>query len=74
MNDLPTETTCGSCFACVPLDSREWVLEDEGASQVCHCPKCGYVVFAIFGTEAFVQECAIDAQLCVSIYRERMLH
>jgi hypothetical protein len=75
--DLPTETRCGQCGTVVALDPLGWLWDDSdwaGANQICRCAHCGAVVFGIVGTEEYVRQCASDAERCVALYRERMLH
>lgn len=76
MYDVPTETVCGECEAVVPVDPRAWFVEDErgGANQLCWCGRCGAAVFAIIGTEEYVQRTMIKAAAFVAHERRRVTH
>ncbi|HZL95420.1 MAG TPA: hypothetical protein VFB99_17320 [Vicinamibacterales bacterium] len=73
---LPSETTCGECGACVPLDPRDWKVEPElgGANQICRCPRCNAVVFGIVGTPEYLRQVSIEASLFIALHRGELLH
>lgn len=53
-NNLPTETSCGECFATVPLDARAWNVEHEGAHQLALCGGCGALVVGVVGSTDYI--------------------
>ena len=73
-DERPTETSCGECCATVDVQPGCWMVEEErgGANQLCKCERCGALVFAIVGTEEYIQRTMIVAAQFVALQRGKM--